>query len=70
MTSTPSWLTRWRMPPPEEVMGHRIAEPRLTGAAWLWGMVYAGLPLLGLGMLIDGVIQAVTGQCTGVWCWF
>ncbi|MEY3749028.1 MAG: hypothetical protein RLZZ449_922 [Actinomycetota bacterium] len=19
---------------------------------------------------IDGVIQLITGQCTGVWCWF
>ena len=51
-------------------MGHRIEEPRLTGAAWWWGMWYLGLPILLLGMAVDGVIQAITGQCTGVWCWF
>jgi hypothetical protein len=33
-------------------------------------MLYLGGPLLLLGMAVDGVIQAVTGQCTGVWCWF
>ena len=70
MTSAPSWLTRWRLPPPEEVMGHRIAEPRLTGMAWVWGMLILGGPIVLLGMAVDGVIQAITGQCTGIWCWF
>ena len=51
-------------------MGHRIEEPRLTRMAWVWGMVYLGGPILLLGMAMDGVIQAITGQCTGVWCWF
>jgi hypothetical protein len=64
------WLTRWRRPPAEEVMGHRIEEPRLTLAALGWGMLYLGLPLLLLGAGVDGIIQAVTGRCTGVWCWF
>jgi len=70
MKAEESWLTRWRRPPAQEVMGHRIEEPRLTGAAWWWGMWYLGLPILLLGMAVDGVIQAITGQCTGVWCWF
>lgn len=63
-------LTRWRRPPAQEVMGHRIDEPRLTAMAWCWGVWYLGGPLLLLGMAIDAVIQALTGRCTGVWCWF
>lgn len=70
MNADTSWLNRWRTPPPEEVMGHRIEEPRLTHMAWVWGMVILGGPILLLGMAVDGVIQAITGQCTGVWCWF
>jgi len=70
MNADTSWLNRWRTPPPEEVMGHRIEEPRLTHMAWVWGMVILGGPILLLGMAIDGVIQLITGQCTGVWCWF
>ena len=70
MNADTSWLNRWRTPPPEEVMGHRIEEPRLTRMAWVWGMVILGGPILLLGMAMDGVVQAITGQCTGVWCWF
>ncbi|MFM2239263.1 MAG: hypothetical protein RJA69_637 [Pseudomonadota bacterium] len=70
MKADTHWLTRWRTPPPEEVMGHRIAEPRLTGMAWVWGMLILGGPIVLLGMAVDGVIQAITGECTGVWCWF
>jgi hypothetical protein len=70
MKTADSWLNRWRRPPAQEIMGHCIEEPRLTGMAWGWGMVYLGLPILLLGMAMDGVVQAITGQCTGVWCWF
>jgi hypothetical protein len=70
MKTQASWLTRWRRTSAQEVMGHCIEEPRLTGVAWLWGMWYLGVPLVLLGMAVDGVIQAITGQCTGVWCWF
>jgi hypothetical protein len=70
MKAAESWLARWRLPPPQEVMGHCIEEPRLTGMAWLWGMLYVGGPILLLGMAVDGIVQAITGQCTGVWCWF
>ena len=65
-----SWFARWRRPPAEEVMGQRIEEPRPTLAALGWGLLYLGLPLLLIGAAVDGVIQAVTGRCTGVWCWF
>jgi hypothetical protein len=70
MKSPGSLLNRWRLPPVQEIMGHRIEEPRLTAMAWWWGMLYVGLPLLGAGMLVDAAIQSITGQCTGVWCWF
>jgi hypothetical protein len=33
-------------------------------------MVYLGLPILLLGGLLDVLVQALTGQCTGIWCWF
>ena len=56
--------------PVQTVMGYRIPEPRLTGMAVLWALVYLGLPLLLLGTLIDGLIQLTTGVCTGLWCFF
>jgi hypothetical protein len=56
--------------PVQTVMGHRIPEPRLTWMALLWALVYLGLPVLLLGMLIDGLIQLATGVCTGLWCYF
>ena len=33
-------------------------------------LLYLGVPVLAVGMVIDAVIQIVTGRCTGVWCWF
>ena len=51
-------------------MGYRIPEPRLTGMAVLWALIYLGLPVLAVGMLIDGLIQLATGVCTGLWCYF
>ncbi|MEI6384002.1 MAG: hypothetical protein WCO80_10155 [Betaproteobacteria bacterium] len=59
----------WPIQNTQTVMGHRIEEPHLTGMAFLWGLLYLGLPLLLLGMAIDGVIQITTGHCTGWWCW-
>ena len=55
--------------PVQTVMGYRIPEPRLTGMAVLWALVYLGLPLLLVGTLIDGLIQLTTGVCTGL-CFF
>lgn len=53
----------------QTVMGHRLEEPRLTMLVVLWALVYAGLPLVAVGAVMDLVIQAITGHCTGVWCW-
>ena len=54
----------------DAVMGYRIAEPRPTLLAACWALIYLGLPLLAVGMLIDGLIQLATGVCTGLWCYF
>jgi len=54
----------------ETVMGHRLEEPRLTLMVVVWVMVYVGLPLLLVSSLIDLLIQQITGNCTGFWCWF
>lgn len=52
----------------ETVMGHRIAEPRITlGAIWL-GLLYVGFPLLIITGLMDLTVQMVFGVCTGLWC--
>jgi hypothetical protein len=36
----------------------------------LWVFVYVGLPLLVVSSVIDLLIQQITGNCTGFWCWF
>lgn len=54
----------------ETVMGHRLEEPRLTLMVVVWLFVYVGLPLLLVSSLIDLLIQQITGNCTGFWCWF
>lgn len=54
----------------QTVMGHRLAEPRLTAMAAVWGIVYFGLPVLALGLLLDVLVQWVTGRCVGLWCYF
>jgi len=51
------------------VMGYRIAEPRPTLLAVFWALVYLGLPVLLIGMLLDLLVQWVTGYCTGLWCY-
>ncbi len=53
----------------QTVMGHRLEEPRLTLVCVLWVFVYVGLPLLVFSSLIDLLIQQITGNCTGFWCW-
>ena len=45
-------------------------KPRLTRAAWLWILVYLGVPVLALGAALDALLWWLTGQCTGLWCWF
>jgi len=52
----------------DAVMGYRIAEPRPTLLAAFWAMIYLGLPVLLLGMLLDLLLQLITGCCSGFWC--
>lgn len=54
----------------QTVMGHRLLEPRLTAMAAFWGVVYFGLPVLALGLLLDMLVQWITGRCIGLWCFF
>lgn len=54
----------------ETVMGHKIPEPRPTWQAAVWLLVVLGLPVLLLGTAVDGLIQLLTGHCTGFWCYF
>lgn len=54
----------------ETVMGHRLEEPRLTFMTVIWVLVYAVLPIVVIGSLLDLLVQQMTGQCTGFWCWF
>ena len=51
------------------VMGYRISEPRPTLLAVFWALVYLGLPVLLVGMLLDLLVQWITGYCTGLWCY-
>ena len=51
------------------VMGYRISEPRPTLLAVFWALVYLGLPVLLIGMLLDLLVQSLTGYCTGLWCY-
>lgn len=54
----------------QTVMGHRLPEPRPTAMAAMWGLLYVGLPVLALGLLLDFLVQWVTGRCIGLWCYF
>ena len=58
-----------RRPPVQEVMGHRIAEPRMTWQAWVVIGLAVSVPVLVLGSLLDALMQAMFGLCTGLWCW-
>jgi hypothetical protein len=64
------WISAFKKTTPEEVMGQRIAEPRPTLWAVVWAVVYLVLPVMILGMCVDGLVQLITGHCTGFWCWF
>ncbi len=54
----------------QTVMGYRLEEPRLTFIALLWFLLYVGLPVIGLGLLMDFLIELTTGRCLGLWCYF
>ena len=53
---------------PETVLGHTIAEPRLTLGAIGLGVLWLGLPLLVITGLMDLAMQLIFGVCTGLWC--
>ena len=54
----------------QTVMGYRLDEPRPTLMLVLWALIYVGLPLIVVSSLVDLLIQQITGNCTGFWCWF
>ena len=54
----------------ETVMGYRLDEPRSTLMLVLWALIYVGLPLIVVSSLVDLLIQQITSNCTGFWCWF
>lgn len=43
---------------------------KLTGAGWLWVLVYFGVPVVLLGLLLDLLVQTAFGWCVGIWCAF
>lgn len=59
-----------RVQPPSPHTSKRLPKARLTRKALFWLLVYLGLPVLVLGLLLDVLVQWLTGHCTGVWCWF
>jgi hypothetical protein len=64
------WLNVFRRNKAEQVMGHRIAEPRPTLWAVFWVIVYLIVPVMALGTVVDLLVQWITGHCTGLWCLF
>lgn len=52
------------------VMGLRLPGERLTAAGWATLLVVFVLPVLGVGLLLDALVQLIWGWCLGVWCWF
>ena len=63
-----------RMPrKPERVLGHRIAEPRITTRGLVLIAARAGGPILVLFLVLDvllgAVVRATTGVCVALWCW-
>gem|GEM_PF-994007 len=55
---------------PGTVMGWRLGGERLTLAGWAVLFAVFGLPVLVLGLILDGLAQWIFGWCLGVWCWF
>ena len=58
---------------PDEAAHETVRERgwgRVTLVLVLWVFVDVGLPLLAISSLVDLLIQQITGNCTGFWCWF
>ena len=53
----------------QTIAGHKIPEPRVTPMAIWLVFLWVGVPVLVLGGLMDLVMQAVFGVCTGLWCY-
>ncbi|HBJ94834.1 MAG TPA: hypothetical protein DDZ43_18310 [Hyphomonadaceae bacterium] len=52
----------------QTISGETIPEPRITlMAVWLI-FLWVGLPILGIGGLLDLAVQLIFGVCTGLWC--
>jgi hypothetical protein len=56
--------------PRELILGHDIPSPRLTSMGWLLILLYLGVPAMVIGGALDFILQAISGQCVGVWCLF
>ncbi|UTW55373.1 hypothetical protein [Kordiimonas sp. SCSIO 12610] len=58
----------------EAVMGWKIAPPRLTIWAYLYGLMYLALPfllaMLALDIIFYTLFREVWGACYGVMCLF
>lgn len=52
------------------VMGRRLPGERLTAAGWALLFAVFLLPVLGIGLALDALVQLAFGWCLGVWCWF
>jgi hypothetical protein len=37
---------------------------------WLLILLYLGVPAMLIGGVLDFILQAITGECVGVWCLF
>lgn len=52
----------------QTIAGYRLPEPRITFMAIWLAFLWVGLPVLAAGALMDLLVQAVFGVCTGLWC--
>lgn len=56
------------------VLGHVIPKRRFTRWALYYFMLYAGLPILALGVLVDVLLYTVftglLGRCYAIFCLF
>ena len=54
--------------PLQTVMGHTLAEPRMTPRAIVLLALYVALPILLIGTALDLLVQWLFGWCVGLWC--
>ncbi len=51
------------------VRGLDLGKPRLTAAGWLLVFLWLGLPAMLLGAALDFLLQWLSGECVGFWCY-